>query len=393
MKFAHISDCHIGGWIEEKLKELGINAFKTAVNICLKENVDFVIIAGDLFNTAIPQIDLIKQATVELKRLKDENIGIYLVPGSHDFSPSGKTILDVFEKAGLVTNVYRQFENNLKFTIDKKTNTKITGMLGLRASLELSRFDNLNKEELEREEGFKIFILHSGITEFMPSNLPFTALSLGLLPKNFNYYAAGHVHYVFTKEIGKNSIVAYPGPLFPNNFSELESLEHGGFYIVDEKLNIKREEIKLKEVLKVKINADNKSPYQIEEELKNVKDVKDKIVLIRVEGGLKEGNPSDINFNLNNLKDAYIVLKNTGKLTSKEYEEIKVEDKVEDIELRVIEENKELINDFKISEVINLLNIMNKEKEEGETVNDFENRLKEDVKNGLKIMDLFENEN
>ena len=40
---------------------------------CAKE-VDFVIIAGDLFNTAIPRIDAVKFATEQLKRLQEANI-------------------------------------------------------------------------------------------------------------------------------------------------------------------------------------------------------------------------------------------------------------------------------------------------------------------------------
>ena len=50
MKFAHMSDCHVGGWREEKLKELSINAFEQAVDECIKENVAFVLISGDFFN-------------------------------------------------------------------------------------------------------------------------------------------------------------------------------------------------------------------------------------------------------------------------------------------------------------------------------------------------------
>ncbi|MBI4155116.1 DNA repair exonuclease [Candidatus Woesearchaeota archaeon] len=395
MKFAHLADCHIGGWTEEKLKELTIKSFQKAISICLEENVDFVLIAGDLFNTAIPQIELIKQTTEELKKLHNHNIPVYIVPGSHDFSPSGKTILSVLEKAGLITNVYNQEENDLKFTIDKKTNAKITGMLGLRSSLEFFKYQTINKEELEREQGFKIFILHSGIKEFMPISLPFIALPFDVIPKNFNYYAAGHVHYIFTKEIAKNSIIAYPGPLFPNNFQELEELEHGGFYIVDKTLNIQRKEIKLKDVIKIKLNANNKPPHEIENELKEIKNVKDKIVLIRIDGTLKEGNPSDINFNLNNLEEAYITIKNTSKLFSKEYEDIKIEANVENIEQKIVEDNLASIKEinFTQEDIISLLNIMNKEKEDGETVSDFEDRLVKDIKNELKLGVLFKNEN
>ena len=392
MRFAHIADCHIGGWIEDKLKELTIIAFKKAVEICINENVDFVLIAGDLFNTAIPQIEMIKQTTEGLKRLKDKDIMVYLVPGSHDFSPSGKTILSVFEKAGLIKNVYNEEENSLKLTIDEKTKAKITGMLGLRNSLELLKYDSLDLANLEKEDGFKIFLLHSGINEFMPSGFGFTSLLLDKLPKGFNYYAGGHIHYVFQKKLSENSILSYPGPLFPNSFSELEELDNGGFFIVDDKLNIERREIKLKDVVKIKINADNKTPSEVEKELIGISNVTDKIVLIRVTGILKDGYPSDINFNLDNLKDAYIVLKNTASLSAKEYEELEINESIVNIEEKIVEDNLEDIKNVNLDEslVLSLLNVLDKSRSEGETVNDFEKRITEDIKNELKLKGLFE---
>src|SRR3989344_246598 len=392
MRVAHIADCHIGGWIEDKLKELTFIAFKKAVDICINENVDFVLIAGDLFNTAIPQIEMIKQTTEGLKRLKDKDIMVYLVPGSHDFSPSGKTILSVFEKAGLIKNVYNEEENSLKLTIDEKTKAKITGMLWLRNSLELLKYDSLDLANLEKEDGFKIFLLHSGINEFMPSGFGFTSLLLDKLPKGFNYYAGGHIHYVFQKKLSENSILSYPGPLFPNSFSELEELDNGGFFIVDDKLNIERREIKLKDVVKIKINADNKTPSEVEKELIGISNVTDKIVLIRVTGILKDGYPSDINFNLDNLKDAYIVLKNTASLSAKEYEELEINESIVNIEEKIVEDNLEDIKNVNFDEslVLSLLNVLDKSRSEGETVNDFEKRITEDIKNELKLKGLFE---
>ena len=46
---------------------------------------------------------------------------------------------------------------------------------------------------------------------------------LSLLPKNFDYYAGGHVHIVDSTKIDGYGLIAYPGPLFPNSFSELET--------------------------------------------------------------------------------------------------------------------------------------------------------------------------
>src|SRR3989339_2118531 len=142
MKFAHLADCHIGGWREPELKELSIKSFEKAIDICIKERVGFVLISGDLFDTSLPSIDIIKETASVLNKLREYDISCYIIPGSHDFSPSGKTMLDVLEHSGLVENVMKFKNNKLKFTEDK-TNTKITGILGLRSGLEKKHFQNL----------------------------------------------------------------------------------------------------------------------------------------------------------------------------------------------------------------------------------------------------------
>ena len=128
MKFAHTSDCHIGGWREDELKKLNVESFKRMIDVCIQEHVGFLLIAGDLFDTSIPQIDMIKIVANQLKRLREENIDVYVIPGSHDHSPSGKTMISVLEKAGLCHNVFKLKDGCLSFTGDK-TGVKITGVI------------------------------------------------------------------------------------------------------------------------------------------------------------------------------------------------------------------------------------------------------------------------
>src|SRR3989338_6634094 len=140
MKFAHLADCHIGSWREPKLREVNAKAFIKAMDLCIEKNVDFIIISGDLFNTSLPAIDNLKTAVKKLKEIKNKNIPVYIIAGSHDFSPSGKTMLDVLEEAELFINVARGEEKDgklrLKFTVDPKTGAKITGLLGKKGTLE-----------------------------------------------------------------------------------------------------------------------------------------------------------------------------------------------------------------------------------------------------------------
>ena len=191
MKFAHMADCHIGSWRDPKLRDVSVIAFQKAIEKCLVENVDFILISGDLFNTSLPRIDNLKTVVRLFNKLKNNNIPAYIIAGSHDYSPSGKTILDVLEAAGLFTNVVKGEEKDgklkLNFTIDKKTGAKITGMLGKRSSLEKGYYQSLILDNLEKEDGYKIFMLHSGIDELKPKDMEnVISQPLSLLPKNFN---------------------------------------------------------------------------------------------------------------------------------------------------------------------------------------------------------------
>lgn len=401
MKFAHMADCHIGSWRDPKLHDLSTRAFSKAVEKCILERVDFVLIAGDLFNTSLPPIDRLKETVAKLKELKDKNIPVYIVPGSHDFSPSGKTMLDVLENAGLLINVVRgEVKDNklrLKFTVDKKTGVKITGMLGRRGMLEKSYYESLDRKNLENEIGFKIFIFHTALNEFKPRELDAILSSpLSLLPKNFDYYAGGHVHYVFQKKEQDYGLITYPGPLFPNSFKELEDLGRGGFYIYEDG-DLRFEPIQILKTFNLRIDCSNKAPEKVKEEIlektKNKK-LNDTIVILRMEGELEIGKPSDINFRdiFTALYDkgAYFVMKNTSKLTGKGFEEIKINSSVADLESDLIREHLGQIKieniDIKKEEELTkkFMKSLETEKKEGERNIDFEDRLKEELKKILE---------
>ena len=61
MKFAHFSDLHLGGWREPKLQQLNLETFKTAIETIIREKVDFVLMAGDLFDVALPPLDILEE--------------------------------------------------------------------------------------------------------------------------------------------------------------------------------------------------------------------------------------------------------------------------------------------------------------------------------------------
>lgn len=389
MKFAHLSDCHIGGWRDPKMRELNHKSFALAITRSIQEKVDFILISGDLFNTAVPAIDSLKFAVEQLRKVKDAHIPIYIIAGSHDFSPSGKTMIDVLEHAGLVINVAKGAELpdgrlRLEFTEDPKTRVKVTGMIGKKGGLETGYYHVLSKENLEQEKGPKIFLFHSAIEELKPKEFAqVEGMALSLLPKGFDYYAGGHVHVVDRQSVEGYTNIVYPGPIFPNNFAEIEKLRTGSFVIYEDG-KITHVPLDVCPVICLSVDADNISPSKAQEKIKKEleKVVKGALVTLRVSGVLSEGRPADVAWNdlmFDALsRGAYEVKRNTVAFLSRELEVIQVrEQSVDEVEESLLREHAGQLEKAGGNAQVarRLMQVLSVEKQEGERVSDFEARL------------------
>lgn len=377
VKFAHIADVHLGGWKQQALQELNLQSFKKAVDTCIRERVEFVLIAGDLFDSAFPPIDVLKETFAEFRKLKEAGIPCFIIAGSHDYSVSGKTFLDVLEKAGFCKNVEDHQEKGDKIILNPTIykNVAIYGYPGKTSGMEL---EDLKRAELNDSPGmFKIFMLHTTIDK-AKGDLPIDSLDTSKVPKA-DYYALGHLHIDFQYE---NFV--YPGPIFPNNFQELEDLNHGRFCIIDTSLDptnqIRRVELKIKDVVTLGIEIKNAllATEKIISELEK-RDLQDKIVLLRLKGILKSGKNSDIKFSkieeTAERKNAYLLLRNTHELKMKEIDtEFKVEE-TENIEEETIksylDQNPSEFN----KNISQIMRILSTERQEGETNESFTRRL------------------
>ncbi len=372
-----MGDCHLGGWRQPELKELNFQHFVEAVKRSIKFKPDFVLISGDLFDNSYPPIDTLKQTFEEFRKLKDANIPVFIIAGSHDYSVSGKTFLDVLERAGFCKNVVKYEEKNGKILLEPTIhkNVAIYGFPGKKSGLEV---DEVERIKLQDSPGlFKILMLHTTIRDAI-GDIPVKAVDERYLPK-VDYLALSHLHINY-----KKGSTVYSGPLFPNTISELEELKGGSFFIYEDG-NIKKEQIKIKDVFSIHLEINNSLTVtdEIINLLKN-ESVKDKIVVIRLSGILDRGKISDIDFNKieNNLREkgAYVLLRSTSKLHMAE-SEVKIElTDSEDLESHIIgkfeETNQSKFNIF-IPDLIRTLQI---EKLEGETLLGFEDRLLSEVR-------------
>ena len=407
MKYAHLADLHLGSWREPKMRDLSIKSFLTAIDQCIQNQVDFILFAGDIFNTSLPSLDTLKIVTKKIKELKDKNIPLYVIAGSHDFSPSGKTMIDVLENAGLLRNVCRgkihpeTKELHLQFTTDQKTGVKLTGILGRKGQLDKTYYQNLHLENLEQESGYKIFLFHTTISEMKPKHMEkMESHPASFLPKHFNYYAGGHVHHPTKIELEEYGTLTYPGALFPNNFAEVEKYGHGGYHLItieNNQQNVEWIPLKVIEHHEYNLNCTHKAPEVITFEIIDhfeKTNIQDMLTTIRLTGTLAKGRVSDLNFNqiFTELyrKGAYFIMKNTAGLQSEEFEEIKTsasdpETMEEEIIKEHLQQKKLYAPETELFITKNILHILTTSKKEGENNSDFQERVIQEINKTLNL--------
>jgi len=416
-KFAHFSDAHIGVFRDPILKNLVLDAFNQAIDICIERQVDFVIFSGDLFDANIPDLEKATQAVARLKELRDNGIAIYVVYGSHDFSPTQKSVIDLLEKAGLFVKVTKgqTLENGkirLEFVKDPKTGAKLVGIDGRKLGIDKEYFEVLDREALEKEDGFKIFVFHGALSEYKPATISEAdSMPVSNVPAGFDYYAAGHLHERTEGKIAGYDYVLYPGTLFGGDYGDLEKNARGeerGFYTVSFDTKVREVEfipISPCGYALIEYDANGKTAKRTEEELVDrakACDVKGQIVIVKVRGELSTGKTSDIDFTrvrkiLEEQEAKHISINRAG-LTSREYTSIRVSgEDIRQVETKLFRES---IGQLKISDQrlkgeagvqlsVKLLAVLRQSKKENESKTEYDSRILSDGSNVLGLREVI----
>ncbi len=407
MKFAHLADIHLGFQKVESLQKVEQDVFERAIDDCIARKVDFIVISGDLFHVNIPEMRVQKFAFRKFRQIHDMGIPVYVVYGSHDFSPVSNSVIDLLVEAGYLKKVTLDVGGtddkiHLDFVVDKKTGALIAGLSGLKAGKDVTWYERLDRKSLESVTGFKIFLFHGGLDEMKTEETSEgDFMPMSLLPKNFDYYAGGHLH-TFSHQIypGYDNVV-YPGTLFSGYHSDLEENARGrkrGYVLVDFDAKINRVEfieIPNTDYELVEIDAHGKISKTVNTELMTKIahiDPSGKIIIVKVSGELSQGKTSEIEFSSlkHTLKEkgALDVKVNQSKLTSREYKITEATGRNRsEIELNVFKENigelrldqKELLSDSGILMAKKLLATLNKPILENEKKTDYVKRIEQDA--------------
>ncbi|MCP4761405.1 MAG: DNA repair exonuclease [archaeon] len=419
-KFAHVADIHIGANSNPKLREIELSVFEEAINTCIAQKVNFILFAGDIFDSNIPDLNSVDRAVQIMKKCMNANIPLYVIYGGHDSSVGQKSIIDILNSAGLFIKITKgKISTNdkleLTFTEDPTTGAKLVGLSGRSVSLDIHDYDILNRKKLEEEEGFKIFVFHNAIDELKPGTLSkMQSFPINMLPKGFDYYAGGHIHKKIHEKKGSfenYGDIVYPGPLFAAGAKDMEDASKGakrGFFIVEFDEIIKKVEfieIKTIDYINYEYNANNKTASQVKDELRKKLgqlDVQNKIVVLKVTGTLSTGKTSDINFselrkilyqneayyvNLNRygLRSKNLTISMSGGIQREEVEHSLFKENIDSVDVK----QKNLIGEKGVLTAIKLLNTMRKPKKLNEKKNNYEERILDESQEILDIREVL----
>ncbi len=228
MIFSHISDTHLGfvQYHSEEREDDVYNAFNQAIDISIKDHVDFVIFAGDIFHVPNPSGKAIVTLANALKKLRQNNIDSFFILGEHDISRI---------RATPVPFVYHNLDFSRYIGGGKPFVYKDALILGFdkRRKSEIHTFENdfVSADVIAKNHhGHKILVLHQGISEISKFA---GELSSADLPKNFTYYAMGHLHEQELKRFPNlEGPLAYPGSIERTSSETIKDTQKG-FYEVD----------------------------------------------------------------------------------------------------------------------------------------------------------------
>ena len=320
MKIAIFSDTHLGFGEKGPREKESYSNLCQAIGLCISENADFALLAGDLFDEPSPNHNMLFKAiecfskaksdgcerTVviekngEKKELKMKGLPILAIHGNHENKgKETKSALDVLSLSGFLIYFHAS-----KATLQKEGENVF--VYGLGAVPEKRALGALKQWNPSPEKGAtNILVLHQSFKEFLAVEDEMVAtLSLDDLPKGFDLVVNGHLHWANEQKLGDTTFLL-AGSTISTAMKKLESEKPKGVHFFDSKtkvisfkeLPVQRKifyyKIKFEEADTEKVISECKNA--IEESLANDLALPP-LIRLNLKGTLKKGlSPGDVN--------------------------------------------------------------------------------------------------
>lgn len=254
MKFIHIADLHFDSpfstlkgdeyLIEKRKLEQRAN-FRKVIDYIKKLKIDYLFIAGDLYENENVKISTIEYLNNLFKEIP--NTKIFITPGNHDPYIKG-SIYDTFK-----------FENNViifkNSYLDKYEDENIE-VYGLGFNNFYMNNNSLEMFNLEKKNKFQVLLMHADLNGYKDDNgFSYNPISEQEIKKyKFDYVALGHIHKTNFSNTKK---IIYPGSLTSLGFDEQgeHGMVIGEFY--DKYVQLNFEKVDETEFLEMEVDITN----------------------------------------------------------------------------------------------------------------------------------------
>ncbi len=209
-RFIHAADIHLDSPLHglvryegapvEEIRSATRRAFNNLVELAINEGVDFVLLAGDLYDGDWKDYDTGLYFVEKMGHLREAGIPVFMVAGNHD-------------AASQITKHLR-LPDNVKSFSTSKPDTFIIDNLGV--SIHGQGFskreitDNLSETFPQASQHhFNIGLLHTCL-DGKPGHAAYAPCSIDdLRSKGYQYWALGHIHK--REEVCRDPWIVFPG--------------------------------------------------------------------------------------------------------------------------------------------------------------------------------------
>jgi|LGVE01.1.fsa_nt_gb exonuclease SbcD len=256
MKFMHSSDLHIGKRVNEfSMLEDQKYIFNEMIEIAVKQKVDGVIIAGDVYDRTVPSAESVDVFDDFLTAIAKRDIPVFIISGNHD-SPErlefGSRIMGKHQ-----VYISGQFNGEIPKVSLEDEYGKLSihlmpflkpAVVNRKLAVETKSFDECVREALKKADvntsERNILVAHQFVTAsgMDPERSDSESKSLGGIDnvdvsafESFDYVALGHIHG--PQQMGRET-VRYSGSPLKYSFSECHHKKSVTIIEMKEKGNI-----------------------------------------------------------------------------------------------------------------------------------------------------------
>jgi len=212
VKFIHCADLHLDSpmtglkylpeKVFERLQQSTFKALATITEISIREEVDFVVISGDIFDGEDRSLRAQARLRNEMSRLQEKQIPVYLIHGNHDHLGGTWPKMDMPENV----HVFGTDVEVKRFSKQDGTSVHLYGFSYPRRHV-TERW--VEKYEKQTGADFHIGLLHGHFEGVSQHGMYAPFHIADLIAKQFDYWALGHIH---KREIlASEPPVVYPG--------------------------------------------------------------------------------------------------------------------------------------------------------------------------------------